>query len=230
MCYSSVCCWSAACLLHAAQKSKSLVLARTGSSLSTPFKESFDMLSGNSQQALQQLVTQGSKLIPEGSSIRDSYDKLSVSSQHALYHLVNSGLSLPSLLPHKKEPKDLLSTTNADSKADKASITQLTSDLHLARQENEMLTDLLQRSQEEVSISQGRTHELLTSLARIEDDRSLLASQNAYLQSVVEKVPEAKECAQQMPACDEAPQCPVCDDVPCTAESMYGPFGSQVSL
>ncbi|KAL0053811.1 hypothetical protein WJX82_011153 [Trebouxia sp. C0006] len=199
----------------------------SGSSLSTPFKESFDMLSGNSQQALQQLVTQGSKLIPEGSSIRDSYDKLSVSSQHALYNLVNSGLSLPSLLPHKQEPKDLLSTSNSDSKADKASIAQLTTDLRSARQENDMLTDLLQRSQEEVSMSQGRTHELLSSLARVEDDRSLLASQNAYLQSVVEKVPEAKECAQQMPACDEAPQCPVCDDVPCTAESLYGPFGNQ---
>ena len=188
------------------------------------------MLSGNSQQALQQLVTQGSKLIPEGSSIRDSYDKLSVSSQHALYHLVKSGLSLPSLLPHKKEPKDLLSNSNAENKADKASIAQLTTDLHLAQQENAMLTDLLQRSQDEVSISQGRTHELLTSLASIENDRSLLASQNAYLQSVLEKVPEAKECAQQMPACDEAPQCPVCDVVPCTAESLYGPFGSQVSL
>jgi DNA repair exonuclease SbcCD ATPase subunit len=188
------------------------------------------MLSGNSQQALQQLVTQGSKLIPEGSSIRDSYDKLSVNSQHALYHLVTSGLSLPSLLPHKKESKDLLSTSNADSKADKASIAQLTTDLHLAQQENEKVTDLLQRSQEDLSISQGRTHELLTSLARVEDDRSLLASQNAYLQSVVEKLPEAKECAQQFPACDEAPQCPVCDHQPCTAESLYGPFGSQVSL
>ncbi|KAL0033864.1 hypothetical protein WJX77_008167 [Trebouxia sp. C0004] len=198
----------------------------SGSALSTPFKESFDKLSGNSQQALQQLVTQGSKLIPEGSSIRDSYDKLSVSSQHALYHLVNSGLSLPSLLPHKKESKVLLSTSNADSTADKASIAQLTTDLRSARQENEMLTDLLQRSQEELSVSQSRTHELLTSLARVEDNRSLLASQNAYLQSVNEKVPEAKECAQQMPACDEAPQCPVCDDVPCT-ESLYGPFGSQ---
>ncbi len=188
------------------------------------------MLSGNSQQALQQLVTQGSKLIPEGSSIRDSYDKLSVSSQHALYHLVNSGLSIPSLLPHKKEPKDLLSASSADSKADQASIAQLTTDLRSAQQENEMLTDLLQRSQEEVSMSQGRTHELLTSLARVEDNRSSLASQNAYLQSVVEKFPEAKECAQQTPACDEVPQCPVCDDVPCTAESLYGPFGSQVSL
>ncbi|KAL0029584.1 hypothetical protein WJX79_006026 [Trebouxia sp. C0005] len=199
----------------------------SGSALSAPFKESFDMLSGNSQQALQQLVTQGSKLIPEGSSIRDSYDKLSVSSQHALYHLVSSGISLPSLLPHKKEPKDLLSASDADSKADKASIAQLTTDLKLAQQENELLTDLLQRSQKQISISQDRTHELLESLAKVEDDRSLLASEIAYLQSVVEKVPEAKECAQQMPACDEAPPCPVCDDVPCTAESLYGPFGSQ---
>ena len=216
--------------LHLAYKCSHFLAACIGSSLSTPFKESFDMLSGNSQQALQQLVTQGAKLIPEGSSIRDSYDKLSVSSQHALYNLVNSGISLPSLLPHKKEPKDLLSTSNADSKAHKASIAQLTTDLRSAQQENEMLTDLLQRSQEEVSMSQDRTHELLSSLARVEDNRSSLANQNAYLQSVLEKVPEAKECAHQMLACDEAPQCPVCDDVPCTAESLYGPCGSQVSL
>lgn len=193
--------------------------------------ESFDKLSSSSQQAVQQLATQGSKLIPEGSSIRDSYDKLSTNSQHALYHLVRSGLSLPSLLPHKHAPeaRDLPSTSTADSKAERAAIAKLTADLRLAQQENEMVTDLLQRSQQEVAVSQGRTHELLTSLARLEDDRSLLASQNAHLQSALENRPEAKECVQQCPELDDALQCPVCDDQPDTAESLYGTFGSQVS-
>ena len=201
-----------------------------GSSLSGPFVESFDKLSSNSQQALQQLVTQGSKLIPEGSSIRDSFDKLSFNSQQALYHLANSGLSLPSLLPQKHKQASLDDTMAAgtlDSKAAEAMLAQLRSDLQSAERENAMVSDLLQRSQQDLSLSQAHTHELLASVARIEDDRTLLASQKAYLEAALEKVPEGKEYVEQCPqcpTCDDAPQCPTCDD----AESLYGNFGSQV--
>lgn len=207
-----------------------------GSPLSGPFIESFDKLSSHSQQALQQLVTQGSKLIPEGSSIRDSYDKLSLSSQQALYHLANSGLSLPSLLPHKhkSEPSDVLTTNGADNKADRAVLAQLTADLQAAQRENQMVADLLQRSQYDLSLSQARTHELLTSVAKIEDDRSSLASQNVYLQATLDKVPAAKECVQQECVQQERiqqeldQQFSTCDDRSDVAESLYGTFGSQV--
>ena len=207
-----------------------------GKSLTTPFIESFDKLSGNSQQALQQLVTHGSKLIPEGSSVRDSFDKLSGSTQHALYHLANSGLSLPSLLPHK-QPHDTGNTaisTAAESKAAKAKLAQLVADLSKAEKENAMVSDLLQHSQHELSLTQVRTQDLLASVAKLEEERSVLASQNTHLQNALEKVPEAKECIQQQCAvCDNpsepaqaCPSCTAADD----ANELYGTFGSQVRL
>ena len=204
-----------------------------GNSLTAPFVESFDKLSGNSQQALQQLVTQSSKLIPEGSSIRDSFDKLSGNTQQALYHLVNSGLSLPSFVPqkHSHETDNTAVTDAHHMRAVKATVAQLTADLSKAERENTLITDLLQHSQHELSASQARTHELLTAVAKIQDERSSLASQNAYLQATLEKVPEAKECIQQQSSGHidgQAQPCPPCksrDD----ANELYGTFGSQVS-
>ena len=202
-------------------------------SLTAPFVESFDKLSGNSQRAMQQLVTQSSNLIPEGSSIRDSFDKLSGNTQQALYHLINSGLPLPSFLPQKLiHETDNTAVTDADDiRAAKAKVAQLTADLSKAEKENALITDLLQHSQHELAVSQARIHELLTSVAKIEDERSLLASQNGYLQATLEKVPEAKECIQQQYSGQvdaQAQQCAPCrtrDD----ANELYGTFGSQVS-
>ena len=204
-----------------------------GNSLTAPFVESFDKLSGSSQQALQQLVSQSSKLIPEGSSIRDSFDKLSGNTQQALYHLVNSGLSLPSFLPQKHiHETDNTGVTDAEHiRATKATVAQLTADLSKAEKENALLTDLLQHSQHELSASQARTHELLISVAKIEDERSLLVSQNGYLRATLEKVPEAKECLQHQfsgHVAGQAQQCPPCKSR-ADANELYGTFGSQVS-
>lgn len=196
-----------------------------GNSLTAPFVEGFDKLNGNSQQALQQLVSHSSKLIPEGLSVRDSFDKLSGNTQQALYHLVNSGLSLPSFLPQKP-------SHDSDSAATNAKVAQLVADLSKAEKENALLTDLLQHSQHELSASQARTHELLTSVAKIEDERSSLATHNAYLQATLEKVPEAKECVQQHSPRHihvQAQQCPPCKSTD-EASELYGSFGSQVSL
>ena len=203
-----------------------------GNSLTAPFVESFDKLSGNSQQALQQLVTQSSKLIPEGSSVRDSFGKLSGNTQQALYHLVNSGLPLPSFLPqkHTHETDNTAITDTDHIRAAKATSAQLTADLSKAEKENALLTELLQHSQHELSVSQARTHELLTFVAKIEDETSLLVSQNGYLQATLEKVPEAKECVQQQssgPDDGQAQQCPPCKAS--DANELYGTFGSQVS-
>lgn len=186
--------------------------------------ESFDKLSGNSQQALQQLVSHSSKLIPEGLSVRDSFDKLSGNTQQALYHLVNSGLSLPSFLPQKLNHDSDSAATSAEA--------QLKADLSKAEKENALLTDLLQHSQHELSASQARTHELLTSVAKIEEERSSLATRNAYLQATLEKVPQAKECVQQHSprhVDGQAQQCPPCKS-PDDASELYGSFGSQVSV
>lgn len=205
-----------------------------GKSLTVPFIESFDKLSGNSQQALQQLVTHGSKLIPEGSSVRDSFEKLSGSTQHALYHLANSGLSLPSLLPHKQshETGNTAVPTAADSKAAKAKVAQLMADLSTAEKENASVSDLLQHSQHELALTQARTHDLLASAAHLEDQRSLLASENMHLQGALKKVLEAKECIQQQCAVCDGPTVPDQACPPCRAaedaNELYGTFGSQV--
>ena len=205
-----------------------------GHSLTVPFIESFDKLSSNSQQAMQQLVSHGSKLLPEGSSIRDSFDKLGGNTQQALYHLANSGLSLPSLLPQKHAPEADSSTVSvaADNKAAKAQITKLTADLRQAEKENAMVSDLLQHSQHELSVTQGRTHELLASIARLEDERALLSNQNKQMQAALDQVPESKDCLQQQ--CDVCEEAPVQSCPPCAAtgeaSELYGTFGSQVSL
>lgn len=201
--------------------------------MTAPFVESFDKLSGNSQQALQQLVAHSSKLIPEGSSVRDSFDKLSGSTQQALYHLVNSGLSLPSFLPQKEthEADNSAVTNTHNSQAAKAKVAQLTAELSKVEKENALMTDLLQHSQHELSVSQARTHDLLASVAKIEDETSWLASRNAYLQAALEKVPDAKECLQEQPPVRgdaQAQQCPPCT-VSDDANELYGTFGSQVS-
>ena len=214
-------------------KLASWLVSFAGDALTAPFVESFDKLSGNSQQALQQLVTQSSKLIPEGSSIRDSFDKLSGNTQQALYHLVSSGLSLPSFVPQEhSHGTDSAAATDADHiQAAKETVAQLTADLSKAEKENALITDLLQHAQHEVSASQARTHDLLTSVAKIEDERSSLASHNAYLRATLEKVSEGKECVQQQSSGHvdgQAQQCPPCksyDD----ANELYGTFGSQVS-
>lgn len=204
-----------------------------GKSLTAPFVESFDKLSGNSQQALQQLVSQSSKLVPEGSSVRDSFEKLSGSTQQALYHLVKSGLSLPSFLPHKHthESDNTVVTGINNMEAAEATVAQLRADLSKAEKENALLTDLLQHSQHELSVTQARTHDLLTSIAKTEDQRSLLANQNAHLRATLANIPEAKECVQQhFDAHDheQTQHCPPCP-APDNAKELYGTLGSQVS-
>lgn len=213
--------------------SESCSVPFTGNSLTAPFVESFDKLSGNSQQALQQLVSHSSKLIPEGSSVRDSFDRLSGNTQRALYHLAQSGLSLPSFLPHKNSHEtDSAALTGTNGlEAAKATVAQLRAELSKAAKENALVTDLLQHSQHELSLSQARTHDLLASIAKVEDERSLLANQNAHLRETLENTPEAKECVQQhsvVPGQDQTQQCPPCtaaDD----AKELYGTLGSQVS-
>lgn len=204
-----------------------------GNSLTAPFVESFDKLSGNSQQALQQLVSHSSKLIPEGSSVRDSFDRLSGNTQRALYHLAQSGLSLPSFLPHKNSHEaDSAALTGTDGlEVAKATVARLQAELSKAEKENALVTDLLQHSQHELSLSQARTHDLLASIAKVEDERSWLANQNARLRATLENNPEAKECVQQhsvVPGQEQTQQCPPCtasDD----AKELYGTLGSQVS-
>lgn len=182
--------------------------------MGSSFRESFDSLSGSSQQALQQLVTRSSKLLPEGASIRDSYDKLSESSQHALLHLVKSGISLPSLLPHRNAAHDipaaenskeaglaaLLSSAAADSQAAHAQLQTVQAqadsaqaDLSAAQTEIGMLSDLLQRSQAELRLSEGRTHELLTSVAQYQDAHQEAEGQANQLQTELAAAVKAQD-------------------------------------
>ena len=204
--------------------------AGPGTALGSTFRESFDSLSGSSQQALQQLVTRSSKLLPEGASIRDSYDKLSVSSQHALLHLVKSGIALPSLLPHRQAAQNtaaaenskevelaaLLSTAEADSQAAHAQLQSVQAqahsaqaDLSAAQTENGMLSDLLQRSQAELRLSEGRTHELLTSLAQYEDASRQAEGQANQLQTELAAAVKARDSC-------------YCSECQCTEETGAG--------
>lgn len=182
--------------------------AGPGTALGSSFRDSFDNLSGTSQQALQQLVTQSSKLLPEGSSIRDSFDKLSYSSQHALHHLVKSGIALPSLLPEQHIGIDTpaessqapdwaaqLKYADAATQAAQAEVRSAQDQLAAAQQENNMLSDLLQRSQADLKVSQDHTHELLASISQHSDEKKALAQQHkAVQQDLAEAVKIARSC------------------------------------
>ena len=172
------------------------VCAGPGTALGSSFRESFDNLSGSSQQSLQQLATRSAKLLPEGASIRDSFDKLSHSSQQALYHVVKSGVLLPSLLPHghtahgssasgKSEAADMseqLRAVEAEVRDAQVAAGSAQREVLAIRQENEMLSDLLQRSQADLLLSQGHTHELLASVSQHSDQKQALTHQNDAVQ------------------------------------------------
>ena len=216
-----------------------ILLRHTGTSLNGPFSEAFDKLSSNSQQAFQQLVTQGSKLVPEGSSVRDSFDKLSLSSQQALFHLANSGLSFPSLIHGQTAP----STASEDvSKADKAKIAQLGIEVSSAKKalqsakneaqaaykQNDALSDLLKHSQADLTASQAHTHELLASVATLEDvrvrleaDRFSLAEKTSALEDALSRSRAASQQGQHCPPCSRS------EEAQCSSD-LYGFFGSQV--
>ena len=96
---------------------------------------------------------------------------------------------------------------------------KLTAQLQAVQRENDIVADLLQRSRHDLAVSQAHTHELLTSVAKIEDERSSCVSENARLKVLLEETAGIKECVQRCPPCDEASERP---------ESLYGNFGSQV--
>lgn len=188
-----------------------LLLPGPGLALGSSFRESFDSLSGSSQQALQQLATKSAKLLPEGTSIRDSYDKLSYSSQHALHHLVKSGIPLPSLLPDKQAGLEVsatdgspmsdwtaqLSSANTETQHAQADARAAQHELQKAQQENQMLSDLLQRSQADLKLSQDHTHELLASVTQHTDaNKALEQRYSAVRKELAEAVRIAKSCQQ----------------------------------
>lgn len=189
--------------------------AGSGIALGSSFRENFDNLSGSSQQALQQLATKSAKLLPEGTSIRDSFEKLSDSSQHALYHLVKSGIPLPSLLPYQNIPHDAsasstsqaadlvtqLSDAEADVKASEAAVRAAHNDLSGLQAENNMLSDLLQRSQADLQLSQGHTHELLASIAQHDNKEQALRHQHNGLQKQLTQAAKTIDSLQQSNQC-----------------------------
>ena len=97
-----------------------------------------------------------------------------------------------------------------------------------AYKQNDALSELLKRSQTDLTASQAHTHELLASVATLEDvrvrlegDRSSLAKKASALEDAISRSPAASQQGQH------CPPCPKSEEAHCSSD-LYGVFGSQV--